>query len=247
MKDVLFSIENLTVKIKNDTILNNLSFQIPVGKITTIIGSSGAGKSTLMRTLVRLLHFDGKIFFQNQSIKDLEVREVRKKICYVPQVAEMFPGSVESNILWVRSLWKLPVEDNYVADLLKSVDLDPKLAHQDSNDLSVGQKQRVCFARSLALEPEVLLLDEPDSALDAISKELFENLIFDLRKKNPNLTIIMVTHSLQQANRIGDYVILLDKGKFISQGDSKDFFSNIQSISESDLLKKLLNNSQENN
>ena len=247
MSEYLFSIVNAKVEIKNNLILDNITCQIPSGKITTIIGSSGAGKSTLLRTLVRLLDFTGKITFEDQSIKEMNVRDLRKKICYVPQVAEMFPGTVESNIKWARSMWKLPIEDNYVESLLQSVDLDPSIAKNDGKDLSVGQKQRICFARSLAVEPDVLLLDEPDSALDAISKESFEKLIFSLQKQNPELTIIMVTHNLQQANRIGDYVILLDKGKFIAQGHSDKFFSNIQSLSESDLLRKLLNTNEEVN
>lgn len=245
MSEYLFSIDNTNVEIKNNVILEGITCQIPSGKITTIIGSSGAGKSTLLRTLVRLLDFSGSIIFEEQSIKDMSVRDLRKKICYVPQVAEMFPGTVESNILWARSMWKLPTPEGYLEDLLQSVDLDPSIAKNDGKDLSVGQKQRICFARSLAVEPDVLLLDEPDSALDAISKESFEKLIHSLRQKNPNLTIIMVTHNLQQANRISDYVILLDKGKFISQGESNKFFTDIQSLSESDLLRKLINNNEE--
>ncbi len=245
MSEFLFSIENTSVEIKNNKILDNITCQIPSSRITTIIGSSGAGKSTLLRTLVRLLDFSGSINYHDRPIKDTNVRDLRRKICYVPQVAEMFPGTVEDNILWARTLWKLPITENFLTDLLKSVDLDPSLAQHDGKDLSVGQKQRICFARSLALEPDVLLLDEPDSALDAISKESFEKLIFSLRKKNPALTIIMVTHNLQQANRLGDYVILLDKGKLIAQGDSKKFFSDTQSLSESDLLRKLINTSED--
>lgn len=242
MTDFLFSLVDVSAKIKNITILTDLNCQIPAGQITTIIGSSGAGKSTLLRTLVRLLEYSGKIFYANRSIKDTDVRELRRNICYVPQVAEMFPGTVEENILWARSLWKLPVKENFVDELLQSVDLDSSLAGKDGADLSVGQKQRVCFARSLALEPQVLLLDEPDSALDAISKESFEHLILKLRENNPDLSIVMVTHNLQQAGRLGDYVILLDNGKLVSQGPAKNFFSHNGSLSDSDLLRKLLNN-----
>lgn len=242
MSNTLFSVENLSSKINDVTILSDINCQIPEGKITTIIGSSGAGKSTFLRTLVRLLEFSGTISFQNKSIREISVRELRRTICYVPQEAAVFPGTVESNILWARSLWNLPVSKNFISELLNSVDLDSSIALKDGKDLSVGQKQRVCFARSLALEPQVLLLDEPDSALDAISKENFENLIHKMRKSNPNLTIIMVTHNLQQASRLGHYVILLDKGKFISQGEAKNYFEDIQTLSESDLLKKLINN-----
>ena len=245
MSNFLFSIENLTTKIKDMTILENITCHIPEGKISTIIGASGAGKSTFLRTLVRLHDHSGSIYFRNTSIQDINVRQLRKQICYVPQVAEMFPGTVKSNILWARDLWKLPTNDDFVDKLLINVGLDPVLAGKEAKDLSVGQKQRVCFARSLALEPDVLLLDEPDSALDAISKESFENFIKDLRKINPALSIIMVTHNLQQANRMGDYVILLDKGSFVSQGESKEFFTEIQSLKESDLLKHLINNNGE--
>lgn len=247
MTDFLFSIEEVSAKIKNTTILADLNCKIPARQITTVIGSSGAGKSTLLRTLVRLLDFSGEILYLGKSIKDVSIRELRRNICYVPQVAEMFPGTVEDNILWARLLWKLPVSKDYISELLQSVDLDPALVFKDGKDLSVGQKQRICFARSLALEPQVLLLDEPDSALDAISKEAFEQLIQKLRKKNTNLSIIMVTHNLQQARRLGDYVILLDKGKLVSQGVSKKIFSDNGSLSESDLLKKLLNNVEEAN
>ena len=191
---------------------------------------------------MRLISYTGSISFRDTQLDKINVRELRKKVCYVPQIPEMFPGSVESNILWARSIWKLSIPENYVRDLLEMVDLDDSVLHKDANDLSVGQKQRVCLARSLALEPEVLLLDEPDSALDAISRENFELLIKNLKEKNSELTLIMVTHDLHQASRIADYVILLDKGKIISEGDSNTFFSSLESQSESDLLKKLINN-----
>ena len=193
---------------------------------------------------MRMVDFSGEISLQSVYLKDINIRDLRKKVCYVPQVPEMFPGSVEDNITWARTMWKLPVSENYVTQLLKQVGLDESLAKKGANDLSVGQKQRVCLARSLALEPEVLLLDEPDSALDAISRENFESLIKNLRSINPNLSLIMVTHDLHQANRMGEYVILLDNGKLVSQGEAKEFFSTIDSTSESDLLKSLIKNGE---
>ena len=244
LTNILFSISDLQVTIKNTVILDQIACQIPVNKVCTIIGSSGAGKSTFLRTLVRMVDFSGEISLQSVYLKDINIRDLRKKVCYVPQVPEMFPGSVEDNITWARTMWKLPVSENYVTQLLKQVGLDESLAKKGANDLSVGQKQRVCLARSLALEPEVLLLDEPDSALDAISRENFESLIKNLRSINPNLSLIMVTHDLHQANRMGEYVILLDNGKLVSQGEAKEFFSTIDSTSESDLLKSLIKNGE---
>lgn len=241
MNEILFNVEHLQSKIKNNLILEDVTCQIPAKQVTTIIGSSGAGKSTFLRTLVRLIDYSGEISFQNQSLKEYDVKELRRKVCYVPQIPEIFPGTVEENITWARSLWKLDTPINFVENLIKTVDLEVSLIHKSASDLSVGQKQRVCLARSLALEPDVLLLDEPDSALDAIAKEYFERHIENLKSFNPNLSIIMVTHDLRQANRMADYVILLNKGKFISQGPAKDIFTSIDSQSESDFLKQLIN------
>lgn len=241
LDEILFNVENLQSKIKNNLILSDISCQIPAKQVTTIIGSSGAGKSTFLRTLVRLIEFSGTISFHNQVLKDIDVKELRKKACYVPQIPEIFPGTVEENITWARSIWKMSISKEFVENLLKTVDLDPSLISKNASDLSVGQKQRVCLARSLALEPDVLLLDEPDSALDAISKENFEKSIANLKTFNPNLSIIMVTHDLRQANRMADYVILLHKGKFIAQGSAENIFATIDSYSESDFLKSLIN------
>ena len=246
LNDILFSINNLHVTLKNTDILQDITCQIPAKRVCTIIGSSGAGKSTFLRTLVRLLDFTGKIEYQEKSLQEFQIRDLRKTICYVPQVPEMFPGTVESNILWARSLWKLGEKPDYVKHILHQVDLDESIILKQATDLSVGQKQRVCLARSLAVEPDVLLLDEPDSALDAISKENFELLIKRLQQENPNLTIIMVTHDLYQAKRISEYVILLDKGKCVSHGEAKKYFDPLLSKSESQLLKDLLNTREDN-
>lgn len=222
MQDAL-RCKNLNTVISSTTIIKNVSCAFPKSGITIIIGRSGAGKSTLLRSLVRFYGSTGQIIFNGDNIDALSINELRRSIVYVGQIPVTFPGTVKENLAFGRQHWGLDANDKTLATFLDLVGLEVDL-ERNSNKLSVGQKQRLHLARSLAIEPEILLLDEPASALDVISKNKFEKMINNLRAANPYLTIIMVTHDLDQARRMGDLIILMEAGSIMLSETSKQFF-----------------------
>lgn len=222
--ETLLHVEGLNLRLQDDIILKDLSCKIPKSKITVLIGRSGAGKSTLLKSIVRFFNYTGKISYNNFNVMDKQINELRKEIAYVGQVPTVFPGKVRSNILFGRKYWKMSVDDEIAKKFITMVDLDPSILDKSADKLSVGQKQRVHLARTLALEPQVLLLDEPASNLDVISKNKFETMIFKLKKENPDLTVVVITHDLMQARRVGDHLILLDQGRVLLEENADDFF-----------------------
>lgn len=223
----------------NTPILKNLEFEIPQNKISIIVGPSGAGKSTFLKSLVRFLPYTGEVLFKETEISNIEVKRLRSKVVYVSQVPVVFPGTVAENILWGRELWQMD-ESFQVEELLEQVGLPREIKDQNAENLSGGQKQRLHLARSLAIEPEVLLLDEPASSLDAISKEDFEKLIQKLIKSQKQLTIIMVTHDLDQAKRIAEYAILIVDGENRLAAVSEQFFNQVKDMTQADTLRELI-------
>jgi ABC-type phosphate transport system ATPase subunit len=242
--ETLLQVQGLNLVLNNESILKELSCEIPKSLITVLIGRSGAGKSTLLKSIVRFFNYTGKITYQNANILDRQINELRREIAYVGQVPTVFPGKVRSNILFGRKYWNMTADDNVAKKYIAMVDLDPSILDKSADKLSVGQKQRVHLARTLALEPKVLLLDEPASNLDVISKNKFETMIFKLKEDNPDLTVVVITHDLMQARRVGDHLILLDQGRVLLEENSDDFFKNtlINGHEEDDgeLLEQLL-------
>lgn len=222
---VALSCKNLNTVISTTTILKDVSCSFPKSSVTIIIGRSGAGKSTLLRSLVRFYGSTGQIIFNGENIDELSINELRRSIVYVGQIPVTFPGTVKENLAYGRQHWGLEVNDEILTSYLDLVGLEIDLT-RNSDKLSVGQKQRLHLARSSAIGPEILLLDEPASALDVISKNKFEQMITKLREANSNLTIIMVTHDLDQARRMGDHLILLEEGDILLSESNKQFFEN---------------------
>ncbi len=231
--------KNLNFYYANFKALNNINTCFAKNTTTTLIGPSGSGKSTLLRTFNRIYEMqpkqqiDGEIYFQGKNIfsKDIDVNMLRRKIGMVFQKPTPFPMSIFDNIALAlrlhEKLNKATLEERVVQALQAAAiwdEVKDKLHHAGSH-LSGGQQQRLCIARTIAIQPDILLLDEPTSALDPISTAKIETLIQDLQKQ---FTIIMVTHNLKQAKRLGQRTIFMMNGEIIEQKNTKELFSNPQ-------------------
>lgn len=205
-------------------IIDSFSHTFDEGQIYTIVGPSGSGKTSLLRLFNRLDEkSEGRIVFRGRAIEEYPVTDLRKKIALAFQIPHIFPGTVAGNLGYCCSE-KSGGDGEFSGRMLRLVGLDPALASADPEKLSVGQKQRVALARSLVLNPEVLLLDEPTSALDPGASRTIEQLIVNLNREL-HLTIIMVTHNFRQALRLGGVSLVLVDGRLIEWGPSEQLFS----------------------
>lgn len=216
-KNILY-LKNLNVYYGDFRAVNDINLDIRKNKITAFIGPSGCGKSTLLRAINRMndlvegTRTEGEIIFKNKNIYNTEVDAVslRKQIGMVFQKPNPFPKSISANITWGAKIngYKGNMEE-LVEESLKSAALWDEVKDKlDKNALrlSGGQQQRLCIARAIAIEPEIILMDEPASALDPIATLKIEELMKTLSK---NFTIIIVTHNMQQASRISDFTAFL--------------------------------------
>jgi ABC-type methionine transport system ATPase subunit len=202
-------------------ILRGVTFAVQAGEVFSVVGPSGAGKSTLLRTINRLVESTaGNIFLDGAPIEEINPLELRRRIGMVFQLPALFGDTVEDSVLYgVRLAGKCAD----VERLLGLAGLAPSLASRNPQSLSVGQQQRVSIARALALEPEVLLMDEPTSALDQVARQRIEDLIGQLNKEL-GLTIVVVSHALDQVERIADRVVLLIDGRSEGEWSKEEFF-----------------------
>ncbi|PZP21630.1 phosphate ABC transporter ATP-binding protein PstB [Pseudomonas kuykendallii] len=217
--------------------LFDVSMNIPKQRVTAFIGPSGCGKSTLLRTFNRMndlvdgCRVDGEILLEGQNIyrKGVEVAELRRRVGMVFQKPNPFPKSIYENVVYglrIQGINQKRVLDEAVEWSLKSAALWDEVKdrlHDSALGLSGGQQQRLVIARTVAVQPEVLLLDEPCSALDPISTLKVEELIYELKSK---YTIVIVTHNMQQAARVSDYTAFMYMGKLIEFGDTDTLFTN---------------------
>ncbi|MHA2091626.1 MAG: ABC transporter ATP-binding protein [Candidatus Kariarchaeaceae archaeon] len=236
----ILDLNQLSLSIAGTSILENITCSFPKGKTIVIVGPSGAGKSSLLKCINRIYQFEGEISYNKISISNINIRKLRKELAYVPQAPVVFPGTVEDNILWGRKLWGMTADYDIASRFLDSVGLAEDCIHRDASKLSLGQQQRLHLARTLAIEPQILLLDEPASSLDAISKDAFEKLIQQLKNMDPNLTILVITHDLDQAKRIAEFAILLDKGMIILKEKADQFFNRVLDLPQAEMLQELL-------
>ncbi|KAL3631737.1 ABC transporter I member 17 [Castilleja foliolosa] len=200
---------------KDERILNKVNVDIQRGVIMGVIGPSGSGKSTFLRALNRLWEpASGSVFLDGIDICDLDVLKLRRKVGMLFQLPVLFEGTVADNVRYGPQLRGQKLSDVEVYKILALADLDPSFYSKPGGELSVGQAQRVALARTLANEPEVLLLDEPTSALDPISTQNVEDVLLKL-KKDQGMTIVMVSHSIKQMQRIADVVCLVVKGEIV--------------------------------
>ena len=233
-------VQNLNVYIKENHILKDVNITLPEKKITCIIGPSGCGKSTLLRTLNRLIDnvegvkINGKVLVDGQDIIEAgtEITELRRKIGLVSQRPCPLPMSILDNVAYgcrinqmfnKRKQLILHVRKNWRAvGLLEEI---KGRLRTPATRLSIGQQQRLCLARSLAVEPEYILADEATSALDPISSKTVENLFVSLKEQ---YSIIMVTHTLHQALRIADNVVFMYLGEVVEAGSADQVFNHPQ-------------------
>jgi len=237
IKKSYLKVSDLNIYINKAHILKNVNLEIPDKKITCIIGPSGCGKSTLLKTFNRLIDdtegikYEGSILVDDTDIfdKKTEITDIRKKMGLLSQRPCPLPMSIYDNIAFgckmhgERNRKKL---NQIVEEQLKAVGLWEEVKNRlnsPASKLSIGQQQRLCLARGLAVEPEFILADEATSALDPISSKHIEGLFVKLKQE---YTIILVTHTLRQALRIADHVIFMYLGEVIEAGSADEVFNN---------------------
>ena len=237
LKKSYLKVSDLNLTINKTHILKNVNLEIPDQKITCIIGPSGCGKSTLLKTFNRLIDdtegvkYNGSIWVDELNIFDpkTEITEIRKKIGLLSQRPCPLPMSIYDNIAFgckIHGEHNRKKLNKIVEEQLKAVGLWEEVKNRlntPASKLSIGQQQRLCLARGLAVEPEFILADEATSALDPISSKLIEELFVELKQ---DYAIILVTHTLRQALRIADHVIFMYLGEVIEAGPADEVFNN---------------------
>lgn len=235
--EVKIETKNLNFYYGNKPALKNINLVCPANKVTAIIGPSGCGKSTFIRTLNRMndvilgIKIEGEVFLDGKNIYSpkVDVVELRRRVGMVFQKPNPFPKSVFDNIAYglrvngIRNKRKI---ERIVEKSLKKAALWDEIKDRlrdNAFSLSGGQQQRLCIARSLAVEPEVMLFDEPCSAIDPIATAKIEDLIQILKE---NYTVVIVTHNMQQAARVSDYTAFMMLGELIEYDVTDKIFTN---------------------
>ena len=236
-ESVCIKVENLALYYREKIALKNISMVIPEKRVTAFIGPSGCGKSTLLRCFNRMndlidgVKIAGKIYLRDEDINDksINVPELRRRVGMVFQKPNPFPKSVYENVAYglrIQGINKRRTLDTVVEKSLQRAalwdEVKDRLA-ESAMSLSGGQQQRLVIARAIAIEPEVLLLDEPASALDPVSTLKIEELIYELKD---DYTIVIVTHNMQQAARVSDYTAYMYMGEQIEFSDTTTLFTN---------------------
>ncbi len=234
MKEIILKTENLCVSYGKVNILSNIDISFEKNKITAIIGPSGCGKSTFLKSLNRTVEeyggkISGKIALDGTDIMDMPLTKVRNTIGMVFQTPVVFPFSIYKNLTYATIYYgeknksKL---DETVVKYLKKAGLYEEVKdnlNMDASRLSGGQQQRLVIARCLTVNPEIILLDEPCSALDIKNTAHIEKMLLELKNE---YTIVIVTHNLAQAKRIADTVIYMESGSMVEEGPADTVFSN---------------------
>jgi phosphate transport system ATP-binding protein len=220
-------------------VVRDVSLPVRRGEVLALIGASGSGKTTLLRSLNRLTEVTadaaraGRITLDGEEIHELEVNDLRRRVSMVFQQPNPFPMSIYDNVAYAlaerpargrRRRRRTPELEQAAAEALRRAGLYDEVADdlgRPALRLSGGQQQRLCIARALAAEPEVLLLDEPCSALDPVSTATIEQLIVGLRE---SVAVVIVTHNLQQALRVADHVAFMHLGELVEYGTSEQIF-----------------------
>ncbi len=234
---IAMQVQGLNLYYGSKQALKNVNLNVARNRVTAFIGPSGCGKSTLLRCFNRMndlvdnCNIDGKILHESYNIfdKNVDVTDLRRRVGMVFQKPNPFPKSIYENVAYglrLQGIKRKRVLDEMVEWALKGAAIwdEVKDRLQDSAlGLSGGQQQRLVIARAIAVEPEVLLLDEPASALDPISTLKIEELINTLKEK---FTIVIVTHNMQQAARVSDYTAFMYMGELVEFGDTNTIFTN---------------------
>jgi len=221
--------------------LKNINFEVYKNSVAALIGPSGCGKSTFLRLFNRMndlidnVKISGKILLNGENVYDrkLDVDELRKRVGMVFQKPNPFPKSIYENVAYGLRVNGISDKD-YIDEKVKTSLVQAALWNEVKDnlkksafELSGGQQQRLCIARALAVEPELLLMDEPASALDPISTAKIEELIYELKK---DYTIMIVTHNMQQAGRVSDFTAFFYLGELVEAGQTKQIFTSPKDI-----------------
>ena len=237
IESAILEIDRLSLWYGAKLALREISLRIPPRQITAFIGPSGCGKSTLLRCINRLndlvdgVRLDGQIRFEGADIFDprTDVNSLRKRIGMVFQKSNPFPKSIYENVAYgcrIQGINKRSLLDEIVERSLRGAALWDEVKDrldESALGMSGGQQQRLCIARAIAVEPEVILLDEPCSALDPIATAKIEELMLELKK---DYTLVVVTHNMQQASRVSDYTAFLYLGELVEYGLTERLFIN---------------------
>ena len=236
-EEPVLAIEQFNLWYGANQALYDVTLPIPKGKVTALIGPSGCGKSTLLRAVNRLndlidgVRIDGDMKLNGDSIygRNVDVIELRKRMGMVFQKSNPFPMSVYENVVYplrIDGVRDRRVLDEVCEKSLRGAALWDEVKdrlHSSALQMSGGQQQRLCIARAIAAEPEVLLMDEPCSALDPIATGKIEDLIWELKG---TYSVLLVTHSMHQASRASDYTAFLYLGRLVEYGPTADIFQN---------------------
>jgi phosphate transport system ATP-binding protein len=226
---------DLTLGFGGATILQDISLDFHQGMVTAVLGPTGSGKSTLLRTFNRMndkvtgYRHSGDVMLGTRSIWNVDVMSLRRRVGMLFQRPNPFPMSIMDNVVAGVKAHRMAsrAQLKEVAEQrLREVGLWDAVASRLKDSpfrLSGGQQQLLCLARALAVDPEVLLLDEPTSSLDPVATESIEALV---RALTPRLTVVMVTHNLAQANRVSDWTLFLNKGRLVEYGQTRQVFEN---------------------
>ncbi len=235
-EEITLRVNDLRLRYGDKEALHGINMQIPKNRVTAFIGPSGCGKSTLLRCFNRMndlvdgCQIDGEILLEDSNIygRGVDVAELRRRVGMVFQKPNPFPKSIYENVAYglrIQGLKKKRLIDDTVEWALRSAALWDEVKdrlHESALGMSGGQQQRLVIARTIAVKPEVLLLDEPASALDPISTLKIEELIHSLKK---DFTIAIVTHNMQQAARVSDYTAFMYMGDLIEFGVTDTLFT----------------------
>ncbi len=236
MKDIKIEVKDLSLYYGEKKALKEISLEIPRNKVTALIGPSGCGKSTFLRCINRMndlipdVKISGQMLVEGVDIydKNVDVVNIRKKIGMVFQKSNPFPKSIYENIAYgpkINGIKNKAQLDEIVETSLRQAAIWEEVKDRLGDSalgLSGGQQQRLCIARTLAVSPDIILMDEPASALDPISTSKIEELVHELKEL---YTIIIVTHNMQQAARTSDYTAFFYLGELIEIGKTKDIFT----------------------
>jgi len=237
-KQAIIEVRNLDFAYGTTQALSDITLDLQTKEVTAFIGPSGCGKTTLLRCFNRMNDLVSIARMKNGSVKvsgidiygkDVDVIELRRHVGMVFQKSNPFPKSIYENVAYglrIQGIKKKIILDEVVEECLQSAALWGEVKdrlHESALSLSGGQQQRLCIARALAVKPEILLMDEPCSALDPIATAKVEELIHELKKR---YTIVIVTHNMQQAARVSDHTAFFYLGKLIEYNDTDNIFMN---------------------
>ena len=233
--------EHVSKKFKGNTVLKDLSFNIKRGELVTIIGSSGCGKTTSLKMINRLIQpSSGKIFIDDEDIATKDVIKLRRNMGYVIQQTGLFPHmTIRENIEMIPKMEKVDAgaTAQRTMELMAMVGLDETFLDRYPNELSGGQQQRIGVARAFALDPDIILMDEPFSALDPMTKSSLQDELSDLQSELKK-TIVFVTHDMDEAIKIADRICIMDQGKIIQYDTPEQILKNPANDFVSDFVGK---------